>query len=48
MVGLTPPRAFQILAYLRAEEMRLIIAAFEVTFAEWEEAVHSRETEAAI
>ena len=45
-VGLTPSRAFQILADRRAEEMRLLIDAFEVTFEEWEEAVHARETAA--
>ena len=43
---LTSSRAFQILADRRAEEMCLLIDAFEVTFEEWEEAVHARETAA--
>ena len=39
---MTPSRAFRILAGRRAEEMRLLIDALEVTFEEREEAVDAR------
>ena len=43
-VGLTPSRAFQILADGREEERRLLIDALEVTFEDWQEAIRARET----
>ena len=43
---MTPSRAFRVLGDLRAEEMRLLIDAFEVTFEDWLEAIRARETTA--
>ena len=43
-VGLTPSRAFQILADRKEEEIRLLLDPFEVTFEDWEEAIRARET----
>ena len=45
-VGLTASRAFQILTNRKAEEMRLLIDAFEGRFEGWEEAVHAPGTAA--